>query len=143
MSSEQHPRFSQPGAAPEQPAPAWCDPADANTEWEWIQSMAKIGFTLVLVEMCFDRAQLEEFGHPQVLAAQLIKEELGHFDSIKQGNPFGLFFYVGPMPAAVEFIKLRLQELGLLPLCKIGLADSAEKVWRTFYPAMPGPGEQS
>lgn len=117
------------------------DPSEANTCWEWLQQMAKIDFTVVAVEMKYAPATLQRFGPPEVLAASLMNEELGHFDSLKQGDPFTLFFYAFAdiLPAALQFIKGKLEQLGMLDLSKIGHADCGEKVWRTFHPAMPMP----
>ena len=100
--------------------------------------MTKLGFTTTAVEMKFDAQALEQFGPPEVLATQLLREELGHFDSILQGDPFKLFFYVhtGTLAAGLQFIKDRLEALGLLGLCKIDHADARGQCWRTFYPEL-------
>lgn len=138
MSDDLHSRFSQgtaPGAgAPDGPV----DPADANQCWEWIENMGKLGFTTCAVEMRFDVQALEQFGPPEVLATQLLSEDLGSFDSIKRGDPFKLYFYANTSTLAtgLQFIKDRLAALGLLPLCKIGHADAQDQCWRTFYPEL-------
>jgi hypothetical protein len=136
MSADLHPRFDQ-GAAPAAGAPSGAiDPADANRCWEWVQAMGKIGFTVAVVEIKYDPKALEQFGPPEVLAAQLISEELGHWDSIGLGAPFKLYFYLvtKTIPAGLQFIKERLTALGLLGDCKIGHADAKDRCWRTFYP---------
>jgi hypothetical protein len=68
----------------------------------------------------------------------LISEEWGHFDSILQGDPFRLYFYLfsTTLPDGLRFIKARLDKFGLLAACKIGHADAQDKCWRTYYPEM-------
>jgi hypothetical protein len=136
------PRFSQPDA-PGLGAQPQCDPADACQSWEWIGEMAKIGFTIVVVEMRFEPDKLQQFGPPEVLAAQLVTEKEGHFDSAQKGNPFNLFFnvFTEELPTTLQSVKSRLEHLGLLGMAKIGHAECADKVWRTFFPALAGTAE--
>jgi hypothetical protein len=140
--NEPRQRFSGVEKPTAEPAPEHADPADANNWWEWIESMAKIGFTIAVIEMSFDQKALEEFGPPEVLASQLIAEELGHFDSVLRGNPFRLYFYIfrSKLPAWLQFAKDGLAAASLLPLSKIGYADVPDHCWRVFYPDLGGTG---
>jgi hypothetical protein len=138
MSNDLHPRFAMPHA-PGAGAPGGpIDPADSNQNWEWIESMGKLGFTITVVEMKYDPQALGQFGPPEVLATQLLSEELGRFDSIRQGNPFNLYFYVHTktLTAGLQLIMDRLEKFGLLTLCKIGHADGQDRCWRVFHPAL-------
>ena len=136
--SELRPRFSQGAAAAAGTPGGPIYPADANQCREWIESMGKLGFTITVVERKYDPQALQQFGPPEMLATQLLSEELGHFDSILRGDPFKLYFYTitKALPAGLQLIKDRLTALGLLPLCKIGYADAKDRCWRTFYPEL-------
>lgn len=134
--SHPRPRFSLTPAA--DGAVEHADPTEANNCLEWIEGMAKIGFTVAVVEVKYSRPELEKagLGFEERIGSLLQDGELGHFDTMQQGDPFKLFFYLHTktLSVALQFIKAKLEELGLLSLCKIGHADHEAKVWRVFYP---------
>jgi hypothetical protein len=147
MSSFDHIRAGGIGAQGGTPAAAKsADAADANLSWEWVAGVAgKIGFTVAVVELRFAREKVERAGpgFEQRLGADLLGAQLGHFDALKQGEPCKLFFYLHTetLPAGLKFLRDGLEKLGLLEICKIGIADPAERVWRTWWPPMPAAGE--
>jgi hypothetical protein len=129
-------RFPMPEAKPQ----GVINPASANVCMEWVRDMGKIGFTVVAVEgrSWADALQNNEAGFEEKIGEQLTEARLGHFDSLLTGAPFTLFFYLftDTLPTGLQFIQGKLESLGLLHLCKIAQADSEEKCWRTFYPAI-------
>ncbi len=128
------PRFQPSPTVPSGAPPDGCDPADANRSWPWLESMAQLGFVCVCVEMAFDAAKLQRFGHPEILCPLLITEEFGHFDSLGKGDPFTLFYYVDGtrLAEALRFIRTQLAAHGLLSIAKVGYADVKPQCWRTF-----------
>jgi hypothetical protein len=132
------PRFETDGPADQ--SPKHTDPALANDCIEWLETIAKLGFTCVCVQMKYSEAVILRAGpqFPEILGQELTASDLGHFDSMKQGDPFDLYFYghTKKLPTALEFIRARLDQLNILDLSKIAFADLEGKVWRTFYPAI-------
>ena len=136
MSNGHNPRFSMPPAEPQ----IAIDPAAANVNMEWLQGMAKNGFTVVVVEVksWADALGKVEAGFEERIGAELTESKLGHYDSLRTGAPFILYFYLHTetLLTGLRFIQDRLESLQLLPLCRIAHADCESKVYRVFYPAV-------
>jgi hypothetical protein len=137
--SADHPRFGQGAVPADAFPPSSVDAADANVCWEWVESMEKIGFTVLLVVAFYTD---ELWKHPAFeveLGEELTTAGLGHFDSAKFGGNSNLYyFYIHrtTLTAGLKTIKDRLAALGLLTLCQIGHADAKDKCWRKFYPEL-------
>ena len=137
MSSSNNPRFTL-GALASSGVPDRVDPASANTCWEWVGSISKLGWSVVAVEMKYSKPHLEKVGpgFEEWIGEELGQAGLGEFDSLEAGDPFKLFFYfgVGCLPAGLPLLRGALEKLGLLALSKIFVADTAEKAYRLWYP---------
>jgi hypothetical protein len=118
------------------------DPADNNRSWEWVRTITALGLTVAAVQVECSLADLERvgLGFERRIGRALQAADLGHFDALKQGRPFVLYFYLHTvrLPAALDLLKGELEELGLIHLCKITHADNSRQVWRDFYPSIPG-----
>jgi hypothetical protein len=130
--------------SPENPlpdgTPNGVDPADYNLCWEWLRDcVAPLGFTVCAVEFSYVDAVLRQAGpgFEQQLGEQLNAADLGHFDSMKQGSPATLFFYLHTrdLVKALQFVLARLEALNILIYCKITHAEPETKTWRTLNPA--------
>ena len=127
---------STPAAPPSADHTQGIDPSLANLDWDWLASMAALGFTIAAVE-CKDIQQVLHLAGPgfeRGIGEALEAAETGHFDSMKRGDPFTLFYclHASKLPTALQLLKTQLDVLNLLPLAKIGYADVAEGVWRTW-----------
>ena len=104
--------------------------------------MGQIGFTVVAVKVRYSAPDLERAGpgFEERIGATLEAAGLGHFDSMEQGDPFNLFFYLATpsLQAGLDTIKRELEELGILALCKIAIGCPAEHFWRVCYPYPEG-----
>src|ERR1051325_5932364 len=93
-----NPRFSFPDSAPE----GAIDPADCNStndegSWLWVETvLAPIGLTLVCVEMKYSEPELQKVGpqFPELIGAEIFKHDFGHFDSLKKGDPFKIYYHL-------------------------------------------------
>ena len=132
MSNIQNPRFAQ-GAAPGADAPTGpIDPAAANTCIEWLDTVGKVGFTVVAVQAPYSAELWQNSGFEKALGNELAAANLGFYDSMKPFNPLVFFFYVPSkfVVAALEIIKARLAAICLLPHVTIGYADPESKGYR-------------
>jgi hypothetical protein len=125
MINNRNPIFAQ-GAGSGAGAPIGkIDPADTNTDCEWIATMEKVGFTVVVVKVPYCTALWQNSGFEETLGSELTGARLGSLDSVKWGNPCRCYFYVHSkhLVAALELIEARLAAIGLLPHVAIGYAD--------------------
>jgi hypothetical protein len=118
-------------------APQACDPADANTSWEWIRTvLTPLGLSVVVAE--WKRA---DGRYPGPLMAREIGQKLaagglGDLDSIKVRSGVRFFFYVpiGRLAEALQTVESELQARDMLASAKIAHADAGAGLWRTFFP---------
>jgi hypothetical protein len=118
-------------------APQKCDPADANTSWEWIRTvLTPLGLMVVVAE--WDRA---DGRYPGPLMAREIGQklaagDLGDLDSIKVGKVVRFFFLVavGRLAEALQTVESELQARDMLASAKIAHADAGAGLWRTYWP---------
>jgi hypothetical protein len=108
------------------------DPASANTCIEWLDTVGKVGFTVVAVQAPYSAELWQNSGFEKALGNELAAANLGFYDSMKPFNPLAFFFYVPSkfVVAALEIIKARLAAIGLLPHVTIGYADPESKGYR-------------
>lgn len=142
MNSELHPRFSQ-GAAPAAGAPSGAiDPAYANGNLEWLDTMGKAGFSIGYVRAPYTPALWANSDFEKRLGSELTEAGLGHLDSVEWGNPIIFFFYLHSksLAAGLQLIKSRLAAIGLLSHVEIGYADPVDECWRTLYPGLEKAG---
>ena len=142
----QTPRFNLDPTPAE--TPEFIDPSTYNLSWDWIGEVGMyMGEKIIAVE-ARNLSEILPLAGPMFerrWGQEMEAAQIGHFDSIQQGDPFILFYYVNgeKLAAALEFIKAKLTQTGILHLCKIGYADAALKVWRTFHPTAPGAPEKT
>lgn len=132
--SEQNPEFARRDAPQASTGPA--DPSDCNLNLEWIETMAKAGFAIVVVQVPYCPELWQKSEVEEVLGELLETAELGFFDSARYGNPTRFFFYVNKrkLQFALGLLKPLLENRGLLAVSTIGYADEQDKVWRQFHP---------
>ena len=136
MSEQSNPRFSQDTAPTSEHPPSALDPSDANWDIRWHRTCRKLGFTIVLVKVPRSEQLWQNPGWEDRLGEELDAAHLGTFDSALWANPVFYFFLVSTknMVAALNLIKARLAQIGLLPEVQIGVADQEAGDWRAFYP---------
>lgn len=121
------------------PAPIAADPAAANANWEWIRDvLSRIGLSVLVVETTQNPQQ---GGWPQVggiVGSRLEAAGLGEFDSGRLGERCHWYFYAptARLAEALKMVKAEVEQLGLLPLVRIGYADSEAGLWRTVHPGL-------
>ena len=138
MSNDLAPRFSQGDAPGAGAASGACDPADANGNLEWLETMGKVGFSVAFIQAPYTPELWANPGFEEHLGRELTEAGMGHLDSAKWGNPITFFFYLHSksLAAGLQLIKARMAAIELLPRVKIGYADPSDKCWRMFYPEL-------
>jgi hypothetical protein len=118
------------------------DPADANGNLEWLETMGKAGFSVACIQAPYSPELRANSDFEKRLGSELAEAGLGHLDSAKWGDPVTFFFYLHSksLAAGLQFIKSRLAAIGLLPQVRIGYADTGDKCWRKFYPELETAG---
>ena len=118
-------------------APQTCDPADANTSFEWIRSvLAPLGLTVLIAEWPLSDGRCPGPLLAREIGRKLAAGELGDFDSIKVGNVTRFFFHVAVerLAEALQTVESELQARDMLGSAKIGHADADSGLWRTYWP---------
>jgi hypothetical protein len=131
VSSGANARFSTGGGAK-----GVIDPALDNTSWDWVETVAKLGLSVVAVIAPYSPELWANPGFEGQIDAELRKAKLGHLDSAKYGNPIVFYFYIPAksQAAGLEAIRAALERRGLAGVCKLGCAELQEKIWRIYHP---------
>jgi transcriptional regulator with XRE-family HTH domain len=142
--SQQLADFAEKVAAANE-VPEKIDPAGTWDGFEWVQEVTEpLGWTVIGVSVKFSKPELERVGprFEERLGDKMEELGIGMFDSMKQGDPFVIYYIAGKgkTAAAIGFLKTALTDIGLIHLCKIGVAEAKEKQWLEYYPACAGCG---
>ena len=127
-------RFSTDDLSSLAQKPVAIDPADANYSVEWIDSIGKLGLSVIIVQM--DRCP-QSFASSEIIASlgeEMWKAKLGHLDSSQWHPRIRQFFYAKTkhLGDALNFLRSGLETSGLRDISTIGYFDATEKIWRTF-----------
>jgi hypothetical protein len=136
MSTE--PRFSTEAVAAASPKPAHIEAFEANMNAEWAETFAKLGLSVVVIQV---QRGGEAFKNPsfyETLAAEVSASGLGQYDSSQWQPHIRHFFHIQTKRLAegLEFLKSGLDRRGVLPWCAIGYLDVNDNLWRQFHPAI-------
>jgi hypothetical protein len=139
--SDKTPRFSTEGLFAAK-KPDHLEPFEMNDCAEWLNDMAKIGFTVTIVQMVACPALWEQSDFPKVLGEEMQAAKLGHLDSSQWQPKIRHFFYsqTSKLAEALLFLSAGLEKRGLLSHSAIGFFDAPNAVWRTLD---PGAGVQT
>jgi hypothetical protein len=124
-------------------SPKHVDPLEANASTEWVETMAKAGFTVAIVAIHDSPEALQKAagsGFGEQIGEQLSAANMGHWDGARNGSGgLQMFFYLhtARLPAGLTFIRNQIEAAGLLSHCRIGYADQVERIWRVFHPEIP------
>ena len=116
-------------------SPGGVDAADANYSEDWGQTVGAIGFTVICLKIEAKSGMCSYFDLIERLGEDFHDAGLGHLDSSQWGVPARHLIYADTkrLPEALDFVKARLEQDGLLSISAIGFMDLAEHCWRTFW----------
>lgn len=131
-------RFSTAGLDNAGPKPSAVDPPDANLSIEWNDTLGKLGFTVVVIQMARCEKTFASTEFIESLGKEMSSVELGHHDASQWQPHIRHFFYADAkrLGEALNFLKSGLERSGLLEHSAIGHFDATEKIWRRFHPGI-------
>lgn len=131
-------RFSTEAVTTANPKPAHIEAFEANMNAEWAETFAKLGLSVVVVQMERCNKVFSDMTVYKTLGSEVSVAELGQYDSSQWHPHIRHFFHLKTerLAEGLQFLKSSLDRRGLLPFCAIGHLDIQDKRWRQFHPAI-------